>query len=173
MTSNDTTATQFYPTWNEANRHTGHGQEVKMGPNGQGQQMYYVADKVTTPRPSHIPADQWDAMTDDERQAMGEWETKMGRAPRPVPTATYNTISGVTSNPLYGPRATWARQIKSWYPSVDHVHVDSRRTVRATHPGSEAFTLGFVTVHPTTCAALIPTHVAGCGCGYVTMEEEN
>lgn len=30
-------------------------------------------------RPAHIPADQWDAMSADERDAMVEWETKMGR----------------------------------------------------------------------------------------------
>lgn len=30
-------------------------------------------------RPAHIPADQWFTMSPEEREAMGEWETKMGR----------------------------------------------------------------------------------------------
>ena len=36
--------TTFYPNWDEANRNRTHGQTVKMGPNGNGVQMYYVAD---------------------------------------------------------------------------------------------------------------------------------
>lgn len=40
--------TTYYPTWGEASRHVSHGHEVKMGPNGKGQQMYYVAAKEYT-----------------------------------------------------------------------------------------------------------------------------
>lgn len=36
-------------------------------------------DAQTIARPAHIPAGQWDAMSADERTAMGEWEAKMGR----------------------------------------------------------------------------------------------
>ena len=42
--------TMFYPSWDEANRNRSHGQAVKMGPNGKGQQMYYAADVEPIPQ---------------------------------------------------------------------------------------------------------------------------
>lgn len=51
--------TAYYPTWEEANRHVSHGREVKMGPDGRGHMMYYVAKKQmprTTPSPEAITA---------------------------------------------------------------------------------------------------------------------
>lgn len=41
----------------------------------------------TAPRPAHIPADQWDAMTADEQASMGAWEAKMGRTAPAVEAA--------------------------------------------------------------------------------------
>lgn len=51
--------TAYYPTWEEANRHVSHGREVKMGPDGKGRMMYYVAKKQmprATPSPEAITA---------------------------------------------------------------------------------------------------------------------
>lgn len=137
MTNTDT-ATTFYPTWTEANRNASHGQEVKMGSNGQGQQMYYVSTPDTTAQAAALNAA---AAEIDARQL-----AEVTAAARKVATGTFDTTSGVTSSPLYGPRITWARQIKAWYPSVAQVVVDGRK-VRAMHTGGQPFTLGFVTEH--------------------------
>lgn len=51
-------------------------------------------------RPAHIPADQWDVMSADERDAMTAWETKMGRTapaqPAPRVIDQWETHDGET-----------------------------------------------------------------------------